>query len=88
MIDVIGWICMVLFLGSYLLVSNEFIEANSYWYQVPNFIGAIGFAFASAVSGLWFIFTLEIFWGGNAIYRIWKISRKKKVDSWDLVDLN
>lgn len=77
-VDFVGWFSTILFLAAYILLARKKVDNNSYLYHSLNFVGGIGFGAVSAITGLWFIFLLEIFWSGIAFLSLIRIYREKK----------
>lgn len=77
-IDAVGWASMVLLLAAYLLLANKKVNNNSPVYHSFNLIGGVGFGTVSILTGLWFIFFLEIFWAGIAFFSLVRIFKERK----------
>ena len=70
LIDVCGWMAMVLIVGAYALLSSGRISAGSRSYQLLNIAGAAGFIVNSGAKGAYPSAVLNVVWIGIGIYAL------------------
>jgi hypothetical protein len=78
--DIIGWVSMIFFFLSYLLLSTKKISNDNASYHWLNFLGALGFGINAFSGRVWAIVFAETVWAGIAIISIIIIYRKAKKD--------
>lgn len=71
--EIIGWIGALCILVAYALSSFGQIEAQSFTYQVLNFLGAFGLVFNAFKNKAYPSFILNIIWMGIGAYALWQI---------------
>ena len=76
LLDIIGWLGMILVLVAYGLLSLGKIK-NGYLYQLLNLLASVLMGVALLPKNAWFSFALEIAWGAIAIAAIIKLKTKK-----------
>ncbi len=76
-IDIIGWIGMLLLLTAYFLVSNKRIKPVSRLYQILNLVAAICLII-NCFNRSWPIVALNSFWVIIAGKTLWQIFREKR----------
>ena len=69
----VGWIGMILIIGAYFLVSYEFVEGESFLYQIINLIGAISLFYNAYFSKSKPLMALQFAWAIIALIAILKI---------------
>lgn len=77
LVQIIGYIGMVLLLSAYFLVSKNKISSSSFSFQFMNFLGSIGIAMDAFVAGALPAFFLNVVWGGIALIFAIKYFYKK-----------
>lgn len=76
--DIIGWISMIFFFVSYLLLVTKKINNDNAFYHWLNFLGALGFGINAFSGKVWAIVFAEIVWAGLAIFSILRIYISKR----------
>ena len=76
-IDIFGWIGMLLVLVAYVLLSTNKIN-NGKLYQIINLVAAVFMAIGLFPKDAWFSFALQVAWGCIALITLIKIIRKKE----------
>lgn len=66
-VDIIGWAGAIVFLVSYALVSAGRLDAQGYWYQGANLLGAVLLTINTLWHGALPSVALNLFWGAVAI---------------------
>jgi formate hydrogenlyase subunit 3/multisubunit Na+/H+ antiporter MnhD subunit len=77
-INLIGWVGMLLIILGYLLISTKKISSSSFSYNLLNLLGGVGIIVNASYFSAWPSVVLNIFWVCIAIYAISKIGGKKK----------
>ncbi len=72
-IEVVGWIGVVMILGSYALLSLGKLDARTPTYQWMNVVGAAGFIINSGHNGAIPSAVLNVIWMGIGFYALWKM---------------
>ena len=70
LIDILGWIAMILVLGSYFLSLNKKITTDSFSYLVCNFLGGLFFVINTSFYGAYPSALLNVFWMSFTIPKI------------------
>ena len=73
-LDILGWLGMILVLIAYALLSSHKIK-NGKVYQMLNLIAAILMAIGLFPTKAWFSFTLQIIWALIALIAIIKLTK-------------
>lgn len=73
LLQLFGWLGMILILGAYFLVSFDFLSADSIWYQGMNIVGSIGIVFETLSKKDYQPAVLNIAWILIAIISLMKI---------------
>ena len=79
-VEIIGWAAAVLILASYVLLSLDRIEAQSFAYQGMNIAGAAGFIINSGYNGAIPSAVLNIVWMGIGLFALTRIRRRRMAD--------
>ncbi len=77
LIEIFGWVGMILILAAYLLNSSGKLSSQGYVYQLMNFFGTIGTSINAFYKHAWPILALQVIWNLISIYSIWKIYQNK-----------
>jgi hypothetical protein len=77
--SIAGWLGMALVITAYLLLALKKIKSNSIKYHLLNLFGGIGLIASTFATKSWPAMTLNVIWGGIAIFSIYKIVTIKPV---------
>ena len=77
LIDVLGWIGMILVLGSYYLSFNKKITTDSLSYLICNFLGGLFLVIYTGFYGAYSSTWLNLFWMGVTIPKIIYLCKAK-----------
>jgi len=77
-IEIIGWLGMTLILIAYWLISSKRLEAKSIFYQMLNFLGAVGIVINAFYHKAFPSLALNTVWALIALWAI--ISGQNKKD--------
>ncbi len=77
LLDIIGWIGMVLLVTGFFAISTKRLRPQSYRYQFINLFGSVGIGVNAVVQNAYPVIALQVVWGGIALYEIYKIFTKK-----------
>lgn len=69
-IDIVGWIGVVLIIGAYLLNSIGKASSTGFWYQVANVVGAIMIGVNSYVQHAYPSVSVNVVWALIGLYAI------------------
>ena len=75
-INLVGWIGMVLIILAYLLIATKKIISSSVSYNLLKLLGGVGIIVNASYFSAWPSVVLNIFWVFIAIYAISKIGGK------------
>jgi hypothetical protein len=78
LINIIGWIGVLILLIDYALVSLKKVEGDSFVYQTLNIIGALMLILNSFFFGAYPSVGVNIAWVGIAVFAILTSTMKKK----------
>ena len=76
-IDILGWLAMILILSAYSLNSSNKVASSSILYQGLNFIGAALFIINLSYFAAWPSVMLNIIWALIALVSLLKGSKRK-----------
>lgn len=76
--DIIGWVSMIFFFLSYLLLATKKVSNDNASYHWLNFLGAVGFGINAFSGEIWAIVFAEIVWAGLAIFSVLRIYISKR----------
>jgi hypothetical protein len=77
LIDILGWIAMILVLGSYFLSLNKKITTDSFSYLICNFLGGLFFVINTGFYGAYPSAWLNLFWMSFTIPKIVYLCKAK-----------
>jgi hypothetical protein len=72
LIEILGWVAMLLILAAYGLLSVGRIGAQSKTYQYMNLLGAAGFVVNSGAKGAYPSAALNVIWIAITLYALYK----------------
>lgn len=75
LIEILGWVGMLLILLAYYLNSAGKVENNSVLYQWINFFGAVCIIVNCTYKEAWAIVALDTFWALIAVSALWKMRK-------------
>lgn len=73
LIEIIGWVGIIIILGAYALVSFSILNINSLLYQSLNLVGAVGVSIVALKDKDYQSGTLNMIWALIALLAILKI---------------
>lgn len=73
-LDIVGWIGMILVLAAYILLSLKKIE-NGKLYQILNFVASILMIIALYPKDAWFSVVLNVIWSIVALIALIKLRK-------------
>lgn len=73
-LDIVGWIGMILVLAAYILLSLKKIE-NGKLYQILNFVASILMIIALYPKDAWFSIVLNVIWSIVALIALIKLRK-------------
>jgi hypothetical protein len=76
LIEIIGWIGMVLILFAYVQLSRGRMTGRSPAYQWLNVVGAACFVVNSGYKHAWPSAVLNVIWAGIGVYTLWVVGRR------------
>jgi paired small multidrug resistance pump len=77
--SIAGWIGMFLVIIAYFLLATKKLKSSSLLYNLLNLFGGIGLIASTFATKSWPAMTLNVVWGGIAIFSIYKITKIKPV---------
>jgi len=77
LIEIIGWLGMILILTAYWLISSRRVEAKSIFYRMLNFLGAIGIVINAFYHKAFPPLALNTVWAAIALWAIISSQKKK-----------
>lgn len=81
LINIIGWIGTILLVAAYILVSRDYFNAQSFWYQMMNLLGS-GFLVVNTIYfGAYPSTAVNIIWVFIGGYYLWKIRQSSASSS-------
>ena len=76
LVDIVGWIGVVLIIGAYLLNSIGKADSTGFWYQASNVVGAVMIGINSYVQHAYPSVSVNVVWALIGLYAVFVSLRK------------